>query len=219
MQFFVYPDASQQSNAYIYSHGALGTNVSALNIICKSSLKVRVVIDWVGGNLVDSTTVSATLVANTWNTIVVSYNGTNLYVGVGQGPGTAIVETVSPPSLGAIAPAGVARIGQSVAGGSNYFNGRIAHPFKSNITMSLSDIQILTAQYRSPGFFPATSSWWLNTYNSPSFDIRGALTITEVSMTYGADGPYLLNTEPFNVDEIVSSAAAINYTRGYFRIG
>jgi hypothetical protein len=222
MQFFVYPDSSltQSSFGYIYSHGVPLTAVSAINIGRVSGSKVfRLIIDFLGGNLVDYTSAGTVFVDNIWNTIVVSYNGTNIFVAIGQGPGTVISETISPPSLGSIAPVGVARIGTSVAGGARNWAGRIAQGFKSDIALSLADCQLLAGQYRSPGFFPATSAWQIPMWNAPSFDVRGTLSVTDVSMSYAADGPWMLIQDRSYFDEFTAPAVPPQSVRQYFRYG
>lgn len=218
LQFFLYPNASQNFNAHIYSHGLQGTNVPAIQVILKNTLKIRIIIDWAGGNLVDSTTVTATLVANTWNTLCVSYDAAQIHVGTGQGtPASALVETFSPPAIGTTSPSGNARLGQSTAGGSLNYAGSMGQAFKANITLNAANTLLLAGQFRSPGFFPATSNWQIPMYGSPAFDLRGTLTVAEVSMTYGADGPYMLAQEPYNVEEIVSPLVSTNHSRSYFR--
>ena len=222
LQFFVYPDSSltQNSFGYVYSHGAPGVNVSSINVIRTSPAKaLRVIIDFNGGNLVDNTSATVLFVDNTWNTLVIAYNGTNIFTAIGQGTaGSVVAETLSPPSLGAIAPASVARIGTSVSGGSRNFAGRISQAFKADINITATEVSILAGQYRSPGFFPATSAWQIPLWAAPSFDQRGALTTTDVSMTYGADGPWMVVQDSTSMDEFVTLSAA-NRVYSYFRLG
>jgi hypothetical protein len=222
LQFFVYPDSSltQNSFGYIYSHAQPLTNVSAINIIRTSPGKAfRIIVDFNGGNLLDHTSTSIFFTDNVWNTLVVSYNGTNIFVGIGQGPGSSVVsEIISPPSLGTIAPAGVARLGTSVQGGTRNWAGRIAQAFKADIALTLTEVQRLAGQYQTPGFFPFTSAWQIPMWNAPSFDVRGMLSVTDVSMSYAADGAWILPQETGRFDEFTAAAVTQKIFQ-YFRYG
>lgn len=220
-QAFVYPESAltQQSFGYIYSHATPLATAFAFNVIRTSPGKaVRVIIDWSGGNLLDFTTTTALLVDDTWNTVVVAYNGTNVFIGTGQGTAASmVVETASPPALPNITPAGVARIGYSVAGGSRNFAGRIAQVFKADIGASLTETQILAGTYRSSGFFPVTSAWRIPLQNATAFDEKNVLTVTEVSMSYQPDGPFLFPVRPYNTPPENAPVVAANFGYCYWR--
>jgi hypothetical protein len=222
-QFFVYPDSSVggSTNQYIYSHAQPLVSQLAFNIFRVSGgTSIRTIIDWAGGNLFDGTTSTALLTLDTWNTVIFSYNGTNLFIAVGAN-GTANVETGSPPALPSITPAGVARIGQSswTTAGTRWWVGRIAQAAKLDLALpTAAEAQRQAAQYLTPGFFPATSAWQIAMWNAPSFDVRGALSVTDVSMSYGADGPWQMPQETARFDEFMTPVVTQKVFQ-YFRYG
>lgn len=222
--FFVYPSSSVggSTNQYIYSHGQPLATVSAINLfrVGTGGTTMRLIIDWTGGNLFDSTTTTALLTLDTWNTVVLAYDGTNIFLGAGAN-GVANVETGSPPALPTIPPIGVARIGQSswTTAGTRWWVGRIAHAAKADIAIGLADVQRLCSSYLSPDFYPRTVVWHVPFWDDQFWDQNGVVSVTNVGLSWLPHGPFVYPSPPWQGNASPGSAVVANAIYQYFRYG
>lgn len=193
--FFLYPVSTdtQTSFGYIYSHEEPLNFQPAINIIRIGSGidygKVRVILDWAGGNLFDSIATPA-LVDDQWNTLVVSYDGTNLRVHV-----NGVTDTATPPALPDIQPASVARIGNANISpiGSRWFPGRIAHAAQWSRAFSNSDGQAWSGTFFSPEFAQNALDWHIAMFSGAAWDMQSIVTTaTAGGMQWGRHAPVVM---------------------------
>jgi len=195
LRFFVYPDSSLSDPAfgYIYSHGQPLNFEPALNIIKLGTTNtIRVIVDWAGGNLFDSTT-AISLNDDEWNTLIVAYDGTNLRVAI-----NGTLDTGSPPALPDIDPSGNARIGYSVVGGTRNFPGAIAHAAKYDRNFGTTELTNFSNVPISPEFVLNGQAWHIPFFTDQVWDMRSVLTVTPQGMSWVPHGPFIYPARPYN---------------------
>lgn len=186
---FFYPDSGLPINAfaYLHNHREPLINVHAVNMMVQASdSKVRLIVDVPAGTVVDFTSTN-TIVANSWNAIAVSYDGSgNVKLWLN---GTKTATVVAP--FGLVTPSGTAFIGHAAHGGSRQFNGRICHPAKWSRALTEDEGSRYSAQFISPQFAQNSANWHLEMFKGGTlaFDLTGFTTVTENLMAYGEHAP------------------------------
>ena len=186
--FYYDTGETEQTFQYLYSHAQPLQSLAAINVMAQADgvggHEIRAIVDVDFANAADFTSSNA-LNADAWNTVILAYDGVDLHLWL-----NGTLTTASPFALGAIDPAGVARIGYAVHGGSRVWRGRIAHMAKMDYFIfdadagHISDDLFVDPQYLVP------LVWHSQIFNTNNFtDMQGNVTITESSMVYGRHSP------------------------------
>lgn len=223
MSFFLYPVSAdpQTQFGYIYSHAPPLLNANAINLIRDGVPgptygRVRIVIDWPGGNLVDWQPGLA-LVDNQWNTLVVSYDALTLRMHI-----NGVTASTVPPSLPSVQPSTNARIGNSTASpiGSRWFPGRIAHAAQWSRAFPASDGEAWSGLFLSPEFAQNALDWHAPMFSNAVWDMQGVVSITAAGgMQWRRHSPTI---SPFSQMQGRGSAIvppALNRVFAYYRAG
>jgi hypothetical protein len=188
--FFYDTSQTEQSFQYLYSHAQPLNDEDAFNVIIVSTgggnHGIRFILDWSIFTEADFTS-SNDLVDDEWNSIMITYDGTDIHMWL-----NGTLTTDSPSALATINPSGSARIGYAVHGGSRVMRGRICHMAKWDRFFQDAEADSITTRplHPSPVFWQNSRVWHTEIFDANNFfDMYGNVSISATSMSYGDHAP------------------------------